>query len=376
MKASETTAKRRQRLLRFISRDLLGPVVGKMPKSSIESLEKASYLPNIRRHLLDIIPVTEARIVKHETGAAYPPFIRTEAVFNRRKLYLLKDATVSPFSGMAWIGNRIIEESVGSLRRIMDWGDVLHEPLLPVTALAGAEPVVVCHPAGYFHWLMEVLPNLLFAVARFPEVKIVLPEEVPRYVSEGLSIALGPDAKDRFIFCAGPVRVERLVVPQYHTQPEFTDPQVLELIDCAVKRKVAEELGQQVGRASTGLKLYVSRGKSRRRLGGEDLLETRLEESGFTILHSEDLSFAEQIRLFHEAEIVVGTHGAGLTNVVWCQPGCRVIEIFPSNYILDCYAWLSFSRGLEYRHVVCVTGHRIDEKAMDEVLRMCGVGEG
>lgn len=370
MKASEETAKRRQQLLRFISRDLLGPVAGKMPKSSIESLEKASYLPNIRRHILDIIPVTDARIVKHETGTNYPPFIRTEAVFNRRKLYLLKDATVSPFSGMAWIGNRIMEESVGSLRRIMDWGDVLHEPLLPVTALASAEPVVVCHPANYFHWLMEVLPNLLFSVARFPEVKILLPEEVPRYVSEGLCAALGPDAESRFIRCPGPVRVERLVVPQYHTQPEFTDPQAIALLLSAVKGKVvADEVRPRAGR---GVRLYVSRGKSRRRLAGEELLEERLKEIGFTILHSEELSFAEQIRVFHEAETVVGTHGAGLTNVVWSQPGCRVIEIFPSNYILDCYAWLSFSRGLDYRHVVCETGHRIDEKAMDYVLRMCG----
>ncbi|WP_136526280.1 glycosyltransferase family 61 protein [Geomonas ferrireducens] len=373
MKASEKTAKRRQQLLRFISRDLLGPVVGKMPKSSIESLEKASYLPNIRRHILDIIPVTDARIVKHETGVAYPPFIRTEAVFNRRKLYLLKDATVSPFSGMAWIGNRIIEESVGSLRRIMDWGDMLHEPLLPVTALASAEPVVVCHPANYFHWLMEVLPNLLFTVAMFPEVKIVLPEEVPRYVSEGLFTALGTDAKKRFIRCPGPVRVERLVVPQYHTQPEFTDPQVIALLHSTVKEKVTADGARP--RTGRGVRLYVSRRKSRRRLAGEELLEKRLKEIGFTILHCEELSFAEQIRVFHEAEMVVGTHGAGLANVVWSQPGCRVIEIFANNYILDCYAWLSFSRALEYRHVVCDTGHRIDEKAMDEVLNMCGGGE-
>ncbi|WP_129127885.1 glycosyltransferase family 61 protein [Geomonas oryzae] len=370
MKASETTAKRRQQLLRFISRDLLGPVVGRMPKSSIESLEKASYFPNIRRHILDIIPVTDARIVKHETRATYPPFIRTEAVFNRRNLYLLNDATVSPFSGMAWIGNRIIEESVGSLRRIMDWGDVLHEPLLPVTALASAEPVVVCHPANYFHWLMEVLPNLLFTVARFPEVRIVLPEEVPRYVSEGLSTALGTDAEKRFIRCPGPVRVERLVVPQYHTQPEFTDPRVIAMLQSAVKGKVVAD--GALPRAGRGGRIYVSRGKSRRRLAGEELLEQRLKEIGFTILHCEDLSFAEQIRVFHDAETVVGTHGAGLTNVVWSQPGGRVIEIFANNYVLDCYAWLSFSRGMEYRHVVCDTGHRIDEKAMDEVLSMCG----
>ncbi|QWV96394.1 glycosyltransferase family 61 protein [Geomonas nitrogeniifigens] len=360
---SETAAKRRKQLLRFISTDLLGPIAGKMPKSCIESLEKASFYSNIRKHILDIIPVTEARIVRHEVAAELPPFIRTEAVFGKRNLYLLHDATASPHSGMAWIENKILEESVGSLRRIMDWGDVQHEPLLPASELRLPEPVVVCHPATYYHWLLEVLPNVLFAVAAFPGVKIVLPENCPRYVLEGLATALGPGAERDFVFCSNPIRVERLVVPQYHTQPEFTDPQVLELLRSSVKAKVVAQ-----GPSGTGRKIYISRQKSRRRLAGEPELEERLQKVGFTVLHCEELSFADQIRVFHEAEVVVGSHGAGLSNLVWSEPPCRVIEIFPKNYILDCFAWLSFSLGFDYRHVICDTGHKIDRDAIDAVI--------
>ncbi|WP_224963130.1 glycosyltransferase family 61 protein [Geomonas subterranea] len=364
---SETAAKRRKQLLRFISRDLLGPISGKMPKSCVESLEKASFHADINRHILDIVPMTQARIVRHEVAAKLPPFIRTEAVFGKRNLYLLRNATVSPHSGMAWIGNRVLEESVGSLRRIMDWGDVQHEPLLPASELRIPEPVVVCHPASYYHWLLEVLPNVLFAVAAFPGVKIVLPENCPRYVLEGLATALGPGAKRDFVFCSNPIRVERLVVPQYHAQPEFTDPQVLELLRSAVKTRVAPLQGTD-GAPGSATRIYVSRGKSRRRLRGEAELEERLREVGFSILHCEELSFADQARAFHTAEIVVGSHGAGLSNLVWCEPPCRVVEIFPKNYILDCFAWLGFSLGFDYRHVICDTGHEIDERAMDAVL--------
>ena len=369
---SEATAKRRKQLLRFISTDLLGPIVGKMPKSSIESLEKAFFYANIRKHILEIIPVTDACIVKHDIDASFPPFIRREAVFGKRNHYLLRDATVSPLSGMAWIENKILEESVGSLRRIMDWGDVLHEPLLPVTDLRIQNPVIACHPAGYYHWLLEVLPNLLFAVARFPDLKIVLPEQCPVYVMDGLATALGPEASKNFIFCSNPVRVERLVMPQYHSQPEFTDPQVSKLLKCEVKTKVVGKEVSGARRHRPGLKIYVSRQKSRRRLAGEHLLEERLRGKGFTILHCEDLSFADQIRVFHDAEVVVGTHGAGLSNLVWSEPPCRVVEIFPKNYILDCFAWLSFSHGFDYRYVICDTGHKIDEGAMDAVLSLCG----
>ena len=368
-KFDEATAKRRKQLARLISMDLLGPIVGKMPKSSIESLEKLSYLPKIQKHIVDIIPVTEARIVTHDIDARFPPFFRREAVFGKRNLYVLRDAVVSPHSGMAWIGNRIIEESVGSLRRIMDWGDVLHEPLLPVTDLQIQEPVVVCHPAGYYHWLLEVLPNLLFAISWFPGIKIVLPEQCPDYVLDGLATALGPEASERCLFCSNPVRVGTLVMPQYHTQPEFTDPHVVELLRSQVKAKVVREGISGAGACPPGRKIYVSRRKSRRRrLAGEDLLEERLQERGFDILHCDELSFPEQIRAFHDADTVVGTHGAGLSNLVWSQPPCRVIEIFPKNYLLDCYAWLSFSHGFDYRYAICSTGHKIDEDAMDAVL--------
>jgi len=368
---NETMAKRRRGLVRLIARDLLGPIVGKMPKSSIESLEKLSYHPDVRRHIVDTVAITEAEMVKHDVDAAFPAFFRREAVFGKRNLYVLRDAVVSPHSGMAWIGKKIIEESVGSLRRIMDWGDLLHEPLLPVTELQLQEPVVVCHPAaGYYHWLLEVLPNLLFSIARFPDIRIVLSEDCPGYVTDGLITVLGPEAAARFIFCSTPIRVNTLVMPQYHTAPEFTSGQVLSLLQSEVKSKVVA--GQAViAGCGTGTKLFISRRKSRRRrLKGEDLLEERLRERDFTILHCENISFADQIRAFHQAEVVVATHGAGLSNLVWSQPPCEVIEIFPSNYILDCFAWLSFSLGLDYRYVICKTGHEIDEEAMNALLQL------
>jgi hypothetical protein len=364
---NERTAKDRSRVVRRMSAALLGPIVGKMPKSSIESLEKVSYYDNIDRHILDIIPLTNAEIVRHDTAATFPPFIRTEAVFGKRNLYVLKDAIVSPNSGMAWIEGRILEESVGSLRRIMGWGDLLHEPLLPVSDLQVQEPVVVCHPATYYHWLLEVLPNLLMTLSKFPAAKIVMPENCPGYIVEGLAMALGPEVSDRFITCTTPVRVETLLMPQYHQSPEFTCPEVVDLLRSRVKSKLmAETLAPR-----SGSKIYISRRRAgRRRLKGEERLEERLQKRGFRILHLENISFDEQIRIFHDAEIVVATHGAGLSNIVWSEAPCKVVEIFPKNYILDCYAWLSFGLGLDYRYIVCATGHNIDEAAIDAVLEM------
>ena len=45
------------------------------------------------------------------------------------------------------------------------------------------------------------------------------------------------------------------------------------------------------------------------------------------------MSVAEQVELFVYADVVVAPHGAGLTNLLFCREGTRIVEIFPPTYI-------------------------------------------
>ncbi len=47
----------------------------------------------------------------------------------------------------------------------------------------------------------------------------------------------------------------------------------------------------------------------------------------FQNVQMEQLSFSEQVQLFHEAALVIGQHGAGLANSIWMQPDTTVIEL-------------------------------------------------
>ena len=79
-------------------------------------------------------------------------------------------------------------------------------------------------------------------------------------------------------------------------------------------------------------RIYISRDKTTmRRVRNEPELVTFLERHGFAKVHLEDLDVLEQILLFEQAEFIVSPHGAGLTNILFCRPGTKLLEIFPDR---------------------------------------------
>ena len=85
-----------------------------------------------------------------------------------------------------------------------------------------------------------------------------------------------------------------------------------------------------------GRKLFVTRSEgATRRLLNSDEIERIAEQSGFEIVACERLSFGEQVRLFSEARIIAGVHGAGLVNMVFAPSGTQVIELIGPRYAQD-----------------------------------------
>ena len=56
------------------------------------------------------------------------------------------------------------------------------------------------------------------------------------------------------------------------------------------------------------------------------------------------------MKTFAEASHVLAAHGAGLTNLLWCHPGTKVIEIQDKNMIhKKVYPLLSHHLGLSHK---------------------------
>jgi capsular polysaccharide biosynthesis protein len=69
----------------------------------------------------------------------------------------------------------------------------------------------------------------------------------------------------------------------------------------------------------------------------------------------ERLSLAEQAQCFNNASVIFAPHGAGLTNIVFCKPGTKVVEFYGAH-IAPCYWAISTIMGLEYYTEFCSPG--------------------
>ena len=97
---------------------------------------------------------------------------------------------------------------------------------------------------------------------------------------------------------------------------------------------IYQEMGDRIQKAvhSTSLRsylpnLYISRRRAgTRRILNESEILPILIEHGFEILELETMHFNDQVAAFSEARVVIGPHGAGLTNVLFSK-NAKVLEL-------------------------------------------------
>lgn len=196
---------------------------------------------------------------------------------------------------------------------------------------------------NYWHWTTELLPRLhLLEAAGFPLASIdrfLINFTAARYQRESLA-ELGIPA-DRLVLAtpALHLQAERLLVPSVnHHQGEIA-PWAF-----AWLRRLPHACASPCGR-----RLFLSRaGASFRRLRNEAAAANLARRHGFEVVHPERWSLPEQRAAMAQAEWVIGPHGSGFTNTLWCRPGTKVAEFFARQYI-DLVFWkMAATLGFDY----------------------------
>ena len=66
------------------------------------------------------------------------------------------------------------------------------------------------------------------------------------------------------------------------------------------------------------------------------------------VIHFEDMTFAEQVSSLRFTRVLISIHGAGLTNIIFLQPGSTVIELMHPLMRAPFYRFLSLYASLNY----------------------------
>lgn len=100
---------------------------------------------------------------------------------------------------------------------------------------------------------------------------------------------------------------------------------------------------------NAGRRLYISRrGTKLRQIVNEDEMVAALKRLDFTVLEAKWSNHPEQLAAFSAADVIVGVHGAGLTNIIFSAPGTKVLEIFPHDHRKTSMLHLSAEHDLKH----------------------------
>lgn len=175
--------------------------------------------------------------------------------------------------------------------------------------------------ANYYHWTLEYLPRLLtlqrlIGPEKFSNVRFLVNSNPTSWQLMMLQRANVP--LEALVHVPGGFEVtcSRLIVPSI---PNASD-------SIGYLRQVMD-IGP---RGPTGRRIYVSRldvHPDRRRIADEEQVAEAFEMAGYEIIIPTEVSFDAQIDAFSQADVIVGAHGAALTNLAYAAPEALVVEI-------------------------------------------------
>lgn len=82
-------------------------------------------------------------------------------------------------------------------------------------------------------------------------------------------------------------------------------------------------------------KIFLDRSKSKFnhcQIFNQNAIDDWIKRNYIKTYKPEKISLENQIYLFKNASIILGAHGAAFTNIIFCKPGTKIIEIIPSNH--------------------------------------------
>ena len=250
------------------------------------------------------------------------------------RLQVIENVVIDTVSGYIFDSNSfLIEESTS-----WEIGEASARwPLRPFFSknVNSVDPIVFLSSEAYYHWLLEDVPAYLYAKNVLSEASTGIRQHSPRYVMDLLQLLeVSPIQLPLFARIPKSIVVEK----SRALSPNAEDIELLQTLKeyCHNDAPVYD-------------RIYISRKYNGRIPLNETQVEEQFRKFGFEVLHLQNLSLRDQISIFSNCKVVAGTHGAGLSNLVWATQA-KVIEISQVNQP-DCFERIANLNGLTYFNI-------------------------
>ena len=218
---------------------------------------------------------------------------------------------------------------------------------------------------NYYHWLIETIPKLRYAReygSTFDvEITYLIPADGPAWFDQTLQL-LGVPCSNIEYATAPVYQANKLLIPSF--------PDLKYRNYCWIREEILKNTSSNKNAIGAGNNVYISRQNAveRRVVNESDVIET-LSKHGFESYQLEENTVEENVILFNEADIIVGPHGAGLTDIIFCEKS-RVIELFGSK-VKEPYEQLAETLGLQYESLRCTpqsTDIQVNIKKLEQLI--------
>lgn len=202
----------------------------------------------------------------------------------------------------------------------------------------------------YYHWMIDSIAklSLLKKSGKFDQVNYFLvPAYSARYHKEYLNHFgitedkiiiedLEPHIQAEYLIVSSPVQVE------FH-HPKWACDFLYHSFIIPDKMNKQDKL------------IYIPRGDAalNRKVLNEPELIKALKNYGFEIHYLSEMAVSDEAKLFNSARLVVGIQGSGFANLVYCEPGTKVLQIFPETYVRHIDYDICNKKNLEFHYLIC-----------------------
>jgi capsular polysaccharide biosynthesis protein len=195
---------------------------------------------------------------------------------------------------------------------------------------------------NYAHWITEILSRVaaFCSLEDFQHVPIIVDDRLHLNLMASLRIIAGENREIILLPIGMQLSVKVLCVTSvagyvpFEPRNKDIKPKNQGLFSSAALSFIHNSAIKAIEHKSNDLypkKIYLRRNSGARLLVNSDEIEKYLVENGFSIIEPENLTFLEQVKIFTQAQIVLGAGGAAYANAIFLNEGAKVGVMIADN---------------------------------------------